>query len=1381
MAVTWCKYNSQASKILASWSRTARMYASPSLIFVDYERLNDTKWAMTKAFKTVEPFTKKINDPKQYWNIWIKTVSPKWWERAYAEKMQRAVNWYIADISAHPYKMVNWEKIYEVFQNIRKSSTWVWTETNDQNVSETVAWNQDLDSVEEQFVKDLCASLEAMLESFKLSLNPNLYTFVRWCINDWVLWYKIDNQFKSDKESFRWTWLWALFWIPTWSWSWTNNILWLLWLYDWNKNQKYELTLPDWTKKKYAIADMYSPETSLMQELWWLLFSDWTAMWNDPIMQNPNSYRNAIKNFMKATDKDKDHQRITSFVNKLLQWWAMWKLSAYFLNLFAWACTWISCLTTWYLNVISYKQKNSPEKINQALELFWFKKWYFKFEEKDPASWVWNRVSTYFQNMLWTEQFKNWPKSTRYSDKSRDNVSIFDNEAVSWMFMWPMNILWDTIRRWDYQMKAMDLALQKLWWDTNLENRLFKTDAWGRRVPDEEAAIKLMTTFLEKMADITWFPDIEWWWQLIFKLDATNWVKDSVNAALKMFHWMTGWWTNHVNNIYKILVWWAVWALTSQESKDKAYEWCWGKWIIRRYTRWMEKWWVSLPWEHAQALVSKKEFAREMMRIIAGIRNVYRFWNLWCRDDENWDIDWWCAFERYLSVVYLPYQALEISHPIFRSIFNFIKDSLHYKDYFKDKDLIENDVSIFEKSFITNFVKPLLRSMWLVNTTAQTFERDAMTEDNFVEALWNTLLDSSDWLLYYIDDQVSSYVHSEWAYWPRSVLNDDMTIFWANVPLRKTLQDIKDVKDIETLDAWNRKWFWEWLQTFWQKVAWLNAFTRWSSDLWLDDEHEIDASWLYESEKAEKLLLDWNSDEDLLEMAQWNFTKDMKEDSEFMQYVWTNLTQDRQSYWANFKEWVRDNKYNTSEIDYFETLLKKDMDELAIKNPWLSDLEIYDAALKKFFDWTPTYEQIKKAIQAYDDAWESAMWVYTDYLASAAWLEETAWVKWLALVAEYRKRQYMDWLWIQYSSNQSADEKKILDAIENKVAWELWPYLRLADRRQYSNLMWEWFLKNHPEYKWTDPFKWLTDDDWNINMNWDIKTTWTLWVALRANNLARTELVKWEVNWYELSNVFTEKFWSPLDENWNFDDLKAAQMIDTINYLSEALEDSWMSPVDIALTLAPTLTKNLQLWDYVLWEDTEWNLKLREYLKEEWVDRIRWLLYDTYSAINDLPELLEELENEDFVDKILSSWSKWYKKSWWWGSLYHWKNTSKNYDYYNKPANVFNGWWSKNLSKLANGYGKSGKRSYAWNYSPREFYFLNQRSYRNPINSTRIAPDIPLTIWGFSKTTVKSKNPVSGFTTNIKPWEERSTAKFGKSKGIVWWSKSRWPVSSFKA
>ena len=127
------------------------------------------------------------------------------------------------------------------------------------------------------------------------------------------------------------------------------------------------------------------------------------------------------------------------------------------------------------------------------------------------------------------------------------------------------------------------------------------------------------------------------------------------------------------------------------------------------------------------------------------------------------------------------------------------------------------------------------------------------------------------------------------------------------------------------------------------------------------------------------------------------------------------------------------------------------------------------------------------------------------------------------------------------------------------------------------------------------------------------------------------------------------------------------------------------------------------------------------------------------------------------------------------------KTVLDNYDYYKEPANIFKGWWSKNLSKLANWYGNSWKRNYAWSYTPREFYFLNQRSYRNSINSARIAPDIPLNIWGFSQTTVKSKNPVSWFTTNIKPWESKSTAKFGKSKSIVWWGMTRWSLTHYKA
>lgn len=1345
MAVTACDYNNKVSTFFEKWSRLWRMYASPAYIFSEYKKLDDTKWIMETAYKTTNDFVNKIKKWWTYNKIWTDIVSPSLWKKWYADKIQKAVNWYIADA---------WSVQRKKFKVIK--SWWNATEW---------AWNKWLSPSEQQFVMELAMTLERFWLSIQSSnTSDNLKTMLIWCVNNNILWHKLN-----DKPDTRWTALWNFFWVVSASGWWNNNALRFLWKFDGN-DQKYKLTLADWTTKDFEIKDLYSSDDATMQELFWLLFADDNDHWNDPILQSPSAYRNAIKNFMEATDKDKEQLWIEKFVNWMLKWWAMWKLSSYFFNMLAWWASWLSCLTTWYLNVISYKEKNSKTKINDALTRLWLKKDYFKMKDIRSQEDLKNWYQELWQNFFWL-----WTKDLFFKDYTRDNFSLINNEMFSWLFMWPMNIMWDTIWRWDYQQKAMDMALQKLWRDWNLENRLYMTTSWGKRVPNEAAFVLLMNTFLEKMADMTWFPSIEWWWQLIWRYDYSNgkWkrTKATVNSALKMFHWMSSWWTNHVNNIYKILMWWAVNAFTTQEEKDNAYKWCWWNWLIRRYTRAIETWEKVMPWEHAQALVSKREFGREIMRIIAWLRNVYRFWNLWCRDDETWDLDIWCAFKNYLSVAYLPYQALQIAHPMIRALWWMITDSIHYSNYFKDKDLWVDDADVIKWSAYQNFIKPLLRSAWAANIFFQSAERAQNTDDNFVESLWNSLLHSSDWMIYWISDQISSYVHSEWAYWEKSYLNDDMTVFWSNVPIRDTLNEMNNIKWIESVAKW-------WL---WQKVWWMNGMTRFFYNLVHSEEKDLDASWLYESEKVEDLLRTWNDDPDLLEMAHGKFTDEMKDDDEFMQYVWTNLTQDRQTYWADFKEWVRDSKYNQTEINYAETLLKKDMDEIAVANPWLSDLEIYDAALKKFFESWPTYDLIKDAIQTYDDAWESAMWVYTDYLSNAAWLTETAWVKWLALVAEYRKRELMEKAWIQYSSKQTASEKATLEEIEKKVAWELWPYLWLADRRQYYNLMWEWFLKDHPEYKNYDPFSNLLDKDWNININADLKTSWTIWVALWANNLARTELIIWDTNWYELSNVFTEKFWSAIDENWNFDDLKAAQMIDAMIYFSNALEESWKLPADIALILAPTLTKNLQLWDYVLSTDNEQNKKLLEILWEEWVDQIRWLLYDTYSAINDLPELLDELNNEDVIDKILWAWNKKYSRWWWGGSLYHWNNTRKNYDYYSKPANAFNGWWSKNLSKLANWYGKSWKTNRAWNYSAREFYFLNQRSYRNNIDSTRIAPDIPLSIWGFSKTTVKSKNPVSWFTTNIKPWEKRSTAKFGKSKSIVWWEWSRWPVSSFKA
>lgn len=1355
MVTNACNYNYKVTEVLSQWTWEKAFwafkdYSNVDSIYQDYQWLRDSQELMVNAYKKLNPLVGKIKST--YTGIWKSLVSPTTWSSEECLKFQWALNAYIANKNAHPWKD---------YKNITSISTKA-TEND---------WNENLTPVEQQFVIDLADSLEAFLQSAKMNTNENLYELMRTCINFGIMWQNIDPEKKQT-----WTWLWWLLWMISDSWQWNNSIFAFLWVYDWFVWAKIPFRKQNWDIVQYKITDLYNEDDAKMQEMFWLLFASDETWSNNPILQNPNLYRHSIRTLMKATDMNQNRWFVNNSVNWLLKFGAIWKLSSYLLNVASGSMIWLSCLTTWWLNVMSYKKKNSKEKINNALQKLWLRNWYFKLWTDNILDWMKERINNYFST---------WTKDLNFKDYSNKNASILNDERISWLLMWPMNILWDTIWRWSYQSIAMDMAMQDLWINWDLDSFLYKTMPDWRRVPSEERATQLLVTFLQKMANITWFPNIEWWSQLNLwldlKSDSPNWKKwignAAVNSILKMRHWMTQWSTKYVNNTIHTLAWWwvdayytlksAITWVPKEEMYNNAYNGIWGNWLIRRYTRWIERWWIAMSWECARELVSKEEFSRELMRIMAWVRNLYRLWNIACRDDE-WELSWWCAFKNFWSVVYLPWQALQMAHPMIQALYKIPRDYFEYSNYFQDKDLWVSKWDIFADSLLTNFVKPLLRSMYLVKMWSAAIDatyNDDFNEDSFITNLYDAIMDSTEWILYYTNDELSSYVHSHWAYWPKSYLNDDTSIFGSPIEIRDTMTKLWRIKWIES--GANRWWAQRFMDLFatTRMLQWL-AKDEWNTSL-------------YDSWRADKMLFDWNSDEDILTMTYGHFTEEMVKDPEFMQYVWTNLTQDRQSYWASYKEWVRDNKYNRGEVDYFETLLKKDMDEAIIANPWLSDLEIYDTALKTFFEWTPIYENIKLAIQAIDDSWDHAKAAYTDYLASAAWLQESTWVKWLALIAEYRKRQLMESVWLQYSSSSTKEEKDAIKAIENQVASELWTWLWLADRRQYSNLMWQWFLKNHPEYEKYDPFKNLLNDDWTMNMNADLKTSWTLWTALWANNLAKSEMVLWNTNWYELSNVFTEKFWSCMDENGNFDDTKAAQLIDSTLLLAQALEDSGKSPADIALILAPHLTKNIELWNYVLSEDTEDNKWLRDILHEEWVNQIRWLLYDVFENNNWMYEFITDYLNDaDVIKSILWKNTKWYK---WSSSLYYWKNTKKNYDYYSKPANAFNSWWNKNLSNLANWYGNSWKRNYAWNYSPKEFYFLNQRSYRNNVISSRIAPDIPLTIWGFSKTTVKSKNPVSWFTTNIKPWEKGSTAKLGKSKAIIWWEQSRWPITHFKA
>ena len=1325
-------------------------------IVEDYQRMQDAGTFMQRAFDT--PWMKKFLDKNDKYNGILVNLTNKANAKENHDYVIKMKNAFASRIQEDPNTNLS-DKAWTPYDDWR---TWLKLTQNEIN-----------------FVDDLYDAMNDYVWEWDNHNNKNLSKIVKFAINDAIVWQSLWDA-RNPKE---WSRLWQFIALASPSWQWYNSIFWLLWILD-ASTKEVVLDYSDWTKENVILSDLYSNDDERMQHTVSLLFdvdTDHPAKW---IINNPSIYRQSIKTLMKATEVD----WFNNGLKTLLKFSAMWKLSSYSLWMLMWRLSgcmmWLTCFYTGYLNMMSYKKKFSNKKLHHALKTIWLWQDYFDFKE-EPMSWISKRVQ-YLTDAMLAKDPRKW--NVNDPTRSQSIMAKFTRNQLSnlsWMLMWVANIFWDTVFRWEYQLIAMDMAMQKLWWE-DIESHIYTVWPDGKMDINTDAFYSLMEAYIKKIWDVTWFPQVEWWAQswLYFDISWKSWRSKNwrvwMNAALSMWRWMTQWWTTYVNNTYRILAGGtvnmiydfkdAVWIEKKSEAYNNAYNGPGGNYLIRKYTRQIDTDWKAMPWECAQEMVSKEEYAREVSRLLAGIRNMYRLWNLACRDEETGELDWTCAVKDMAEIAYLPAQALRIAHPIIRWVINTIESCVENFQYFWDRpELQVKNTEIMTESIITNILKPMFRAMYPIKEAALAIDKwfSDYNEESFLENLYEVVMSSTDAMLYYTTDELASYVYSAWAYWPKSYLNKDTTIFWTPSKLRDTMWRITEIKSVERT---SRDWAFAKLQDIFPTVRLflnLKDIINW----------EYNTTEFYAADKADEFLQAYNSDEDIRVLENWRFTDEMKLNYDYMQYVWENLTSDWMSYWASFEDWVRDNKYNKSEIQYFEVLLKNDLADARKYNNQASDLQIYDIALKKFFEANPSYEQIKQAIQLYDDAWETPMWVYTDYLASAHWLEETTWVKWLALIAEYRKRQLMEKAWLQYSTSNSKDQKDQIKLIENQVAWELGPYLWLADRRQYSNLMWRWFVEKHPEYKDYDPFKWLTDKDWEWNIHWDVKQSWVLWAALWANNLARSELVTGNTNWYELANVFTEKFWSPFDKDWNFDEVKAAQIIDTMTLLDQALEDAEKTPMDRSLILAPALTKNLDLWTWTLDSDSPIAEKFRNQLWEAVIDNIRGLLYDTYNDLTNLPELLDLLNNEDIINSILWKWNKKYK---WGNSLYYWKNTKKNYDYYSKPANVFKGWWASNLSKFANSYG-SWKSRYAWNYSPREFYFLNQRSYRNNVDSTRIAPDIPLSIWGFSKTTVKSKNPVSWFTTNIKPWEERSTAKFGKGKGIVWWEKSRWPVSSFKA
>lgn len=254
----------------------------------------------------------------------------------------------------------------------------------------------------------------------------------------------------------------------------------------------------------------------------------------------------------------------------------------------------------------------------------------------------------------------------------------------------------------------------------------------------------------------------------------------------------------------------------------------------------------------------------------------------------------------------------------------------------------------------------------------------------------------------------------------------------------------------------------------------------------------------------------------------------------------------------------------------------------------------------------------------------------------------------------------------------------------------------------------------------------------------DLRTNsrhWSFHTAMRSRYFANSELARGNVNWFEMYNTITEKFWSPYSWEWEnrkLDPKKVSELSNTMVYMNEAMKDLGYSDMQRLNMLIPSLTQNIEVRDNLR--------KDKELVKTLWEDKITYtdnLLYETYKTVKWMPEILDIAK--DYKTLLWKSWSNY---SWWWSSYesnYYWKSPQKDYDTYKQFYPKFLERGSNNLSRLTTAYGKWTWTSYnsSWNYSSREYAYLNARARWNPLISQRIAPDVQFSGGWFSRKSVK--------------------------------------------
>jgi len=1131
-----------------------------------------------------------------------------------------------------------------------------------------------------------------------------------------------------------------------------SNLVWIVeW---WLENKLYKESDDGWRGKFnafFALSDFWQGENNILRGIslfsqsyknsfisedkevfinaFQKLFWEWK---NNYINKNRRVVRNATANLMGYSKKDWYHKAI----NKFLRFSAFFNLWKYFAAPVAWSVMWVAASFTSYMNIKTMKKEKSDNELIAWLAEIWVIATDIWMDRtlSQMTDWSWIReVLEPINTMYKAIRNQTWWAVDWFSDQTGKIDWYVSRTVNSWFWRTLLsgmpNIFWDAIFRGEYFKIALDVSLKRLWWTGNINNYLYKVDpqSW-MRYKDMDATITLLNEFSYTLWSLIGTSQIEWWTQ-------TSW------WAWNKFYWlMTQWSTRFANNnVYKMIGW-----LVYNIIKDTGYKWFWWEWMIRQYTSKLENWFWATPWEGwmtAQDEVSKEEVFRERVKVIDAFQMALRFAKeYWCRDEEG-NVDWECSIKKMMGIAYLPTQALQTAHPLVNWVIRMITEGIVGPAYWHlpvDAPIY----SIVAESVWRNLIRPVMRALWPLDIITKA-GIDAEWAADFLDRLQEAVLKNANNFAFYVTEDVDSFTAWPNAFVPRSLTKDSTMVFW------QYNWDFKDgiYQDLSIAKKLN------WDYPVWRLILWqMPVIKHFINDFDTNDNPA----------KVIKIL---DADEWFKSMMKGELPENWKKDKEFMQYVWNTLTKDRQWYAADYEWWVRLNEYNKWEISYWEVLLKEAMDKEYKKDPFMDKFWAYNNAMKAVLS-EKDYSNIKKMLSQMTDAGlDSQQITYMDRLANAHRSTNMTWVKWLAIASEYRKLELMKKYWITYQ-DKDAKSKELQTAVENKVAEDFWPLLYFADRRAWHNISMKYAVERYPEIHNMWMFKNVREKENNKAALWNVDTASSAWLALRSYTLARTEIAKGNVDWYMLHNVISEKVGNPItkDELWNykFDPKKATDLVNTTIYISEAMKEMWYSQQDQTHALIPTLTKNI--------ETRELARKNKELFAKLWEDKVDYidnLLYNHYTTIKWMPEALEYLKDSDTINKIFknnSYWKNWYSSGYW--SNYYWKTPYKDYDLYKQFYPKFLERWSNNLSRLTTAYGKWTNHNSSWNYSSREYAYLNARARWNPLISQRIAPDIQFSGGWFSRKSVKVSLAYGlGWAARI----ETKNPKFASNKTIARW------------